>query len=228
MTDRDGRRWTLHRVGHEATAIVTLDDALRDPDRARDLAARSDFRVDSPFYPGVRAALPAALELELVALAEPILREVFGQSGAVRVEGARFALVCAPPHKLSPPQRLPHFDGTEASLFACVLYLATRDHGGTGFYRHAGTGFESITPERSAPYFEQLRSDLQAFGTPPPQYFAAPSRIFAETAAFPAQFNRMLLYPGNVLHSGLIDNQRPPPASIADGRLTITCFFRVG
>lgn len=227
MKDSPPIRWNITSIGHSATPVVCIEQALRSPCVARQLATRAAFAVDSPFYPGVRAVLPAELEAEVAALASPVLREVFGRSGPMQVESARFALVCAPPQQLAPPQRLPHFDGTADNLFACVLYLSHDDHGGTAFFRHVSTGFEAITDARQPRYFESLGRNLSEFGKPKPAYFAGMPDVFETIATFDHAFNCMVIYPGNVLHSGMIDSKRPPPPSIERGRLTITSFFRV-
>lgn len=223
MGEPSAPRWRRVAAGREGVVHVA-DQALSDPEAARRLAKEARFAVDSPFYPGVRAPLPAGLQDEMLSL----VREALAAAGDHRepvMDLAAFALVCRPPADLSPPQRLPHFDGTSDGLYACVLYLAAHQVGGTAFYRHISTGYEMIDDARQPAYFEALRGDLARLGPPPRGYFRGDGGIFAQTCSFSADFNRMVLYPGNLLHSGIIADDPAPVASILDGRLTITCFL---
>jgi hypothetical protein len=213
-------------VGHESSSVLTIGDALHDPTAARVAAQFAQYGVDSQYYPGIRAPLPAPLQREMLGLATRALQEAYGFAGSLAWDSGHFALVCQPAADLSLMQRLPHYDGCSDQLYACVLYLATQDWGGTAFFRHRSTGFESISPGREQDYLARLQGDLASFGPPPQDSFAAPSQIYETTESFVAAYNRMLLYRGNMLHSGIIDSANVPPPSPDTGRLTITCFFR--
>jgi hypothetical protein len=200
-----------------------IDAALRDPHEARRLADLARFAVDEGFYPGIRAPLPDALRNEITGLVRGALR--VGDPAAVVLEDATFGIICRPPAALLPAQRLPHYDGTSPDLLAGVLYLSPHPVGGTAFYRHVGTKMERIDPSSEARYHQALGTDIATHGPPPPGYFATYPGVFERIAECEARFNRLLLYPGNLLHSGLIANDPPPIPCRVRGRLTITCFL---
>ena len=104
-------------------------------------------------------------------------------------------------------------------------YLCEPMHGGTAFYRHRATGFETITRERLAAYMDSLQRELETNG-PPPQYLTGSDSRFEQIEAVEARFNRVLLYRSQVLHSGSVN-----AAALSDdprhGRLTANAFFYV-
>ncbi|QGP81012.1 DUF6445 family protein [Sphingobium sp. CAP-1] len=215
----------LHRLGRERNLVAGVDNILRDPDGVRAAAAAASFTVDSPFYPGVRAALPKDILAEVELGIWSILSRQFGCCREMVVQNASFALTTAPPERLRPPQRIPHFDGVDDSQFAALIHLGHRDLGGTGFFRHRSTGYETITADREADYFTALRADLERHGRPTPAYIDGSTAIYDMIGISPARFNRMAVYRGNMLHSALVclpDGLNSAPST---GRLTITCFL---
>ncbi len=108
---------------------------------------------------------------------------------------------------------------------AILHYLALEDGDGTGFYRHRSTGFETITPERGAAYFANLKADLAKHGPPPGAYINGDTAIFERIAHFEGRFNRALIYRGRLLHSGAISPGRDLPCDALTGRLTVASFL---
>ncbi|QJR03063.1 hypothetical protein HH800_13310 [Sphingobium yanoikuyae] len=224
MRKERGAPVTSH-IGQERALLVSLDDALSDPQRVRAMASVACFAVDSPFYPGVRAPLPQGVAAEVERLSWPVLAEHFGCRRGLNIKNASFALTVTAPAQLRPPQRIPHYDGTSDSQFAVLIHLGFDDLGGTGFFRHRSTGYESIGPERELSYFAALRSDLERFGRPKPSYIDESTAIYERIAVSSARFNRMILYRGNMLHSAMLRLPEGLSACPATGRLTITCFI---
>jgi len=219
--------WKAQPIGSEKGIILCLDDALKAPEAAVAEASNAVFEVNSPFYPGVRSPVSATLLEELAPLLQRGLHEGFGRKGALKMQNAAFAVVTAAPETLSPPQRIPHFDGPDGSLFAAVLYLCDPSYDGTGFFRHRTTGFESIDAARMDRYFASLRDDLIEKGRPAPAYMSGETDIYELVAEAPVRFNRLLLYRGNMLHSGIVRNAAALRGDPVAGRLTITCFMTV-
>jgi hypothetical protein len=104
-------------------------------------------------------------------------------------------------------------------------YLDGPESGGTAFYRHRRTGFEAITPAREAAYAAALAEDAREYGPPPPGYPMGDSAAYEQIGAVEARVDRLALYRGRQLHSGII----PDPAALSDdparGRLTINMFL---
>ncbi|MFN7159779.1 MAG: DUF6445 family protein, partial [Erythrobacter cryptus] len=129
------------------------------------------------------------------------------------------------PEQLSLRHRIPHHDHSDARRVAIMHYLGGPETGGTAFYRHRRTGFEAITPAREAAYAAGLAADAAEYGPPPPGYPGADSPAYEQIGMVEARPDRLALYRGCQLHSGVI----PDPAALspdpARGRLTINMFL---
>jgi hypothetical protein len=135
--------------------------------------------------------------------------------------------VTTPRAALSVSQRLPHCDAYDAKRIALVHYLAPDDRDGTGFFRHRSTGFESVDARRAAIYPDQLDAELRHRGLPPAGYWTGDGALFERIFAVEARYNRAIVYPSFLLHSGLIGADAPLSPDPASGRLTVTGFFSI-
>ena len=213
--------------GQEREPAVIVDDFLAEPRALVEAAATRTYAdVRNNLYPGVRAALPPQYLHHVLALVREPARIVFGLADldAARVEGD-FSVVATPPSQLQLLQCLPHFDTTDRRQLAVLHYLCRPEQGGTAFYRHRSTGYESIDATRHDNYMAALGADLKANGPPPRGYIRASSPLFEQTGVLEARFNRMVIYRSATLHSGMI----PPDATFdpdpRKGRLTANTFL---
>lgn len=226
-----GFRCEVVHVGNERLPVIVIDNFLREAARLVEFAqTRSEFRpLEGTLYPGVRAPMPQAYGLAINEYLRETICAVFGLGTAKIVsEHCDFALVTTPPEDLLSVQRCPHFDGTGISFIAGVHYLCAPEHGGTSFYRHRRTGFESIGEARRTIYAAALENDFATFGVPPAQYANGDSDLFERTASFDAVFNRLLLYRGVILHSGNIAPGFRLDGNPRTGRLTANSFLQFG
>lgn len=129
-----------------------------------------------------------------------------------------------PPDELRPLQRVPHFDCNRAYYFAITHFLHDGTHGGTGLYRHNPTGFENITEDRLEEYIRGGEEYLQAHGDPRPEYFSKSDDHFELFESIDYKPNRLVVYPGTLLHSGLIDPATDIDPDPKTGRLTANIF----
>jgi hypothetical protein len=214
------------RIGHEGTAVAVVDDCLAAPEAAVALADSLGYAPIGPYYPGVRAALGPDAAAAFGAALKGII------AGALSIDAARwagdcfFSIVTAAPANLAPIQRLPHFDGLEEARIAAVLFLASSDFGGTSFYRHRATGFETVNAARYPAYGEALKADVARHGLPPAAYIGDGAPLFDEIATFEPVFNRLLLYRGAALHCSRIRNADALNADPRKGRLTLNLFLQ--
>ena len=219
----------VQRLGREQQPLLVIDGLAAQPDA---LVAFAESGVpfhsrSGDYYPGVRKPLPAVYAENLCQTLGDTLREVFGVPAAARAQALLCALSMATtaPEKLRPIQRLPHFDSGDPNQLAVVHYLCPARFGGTAFYRHRASGFETIDTGRLHGYAAQLKRQVLA-SPPAPGYAAGDSELFEQIARVEARFNRAIIYRGNQLHSGLIDPACGLSADPASGRLTATTFFR--
>ncbi len=216
----------IERFSSENHILITIDAILSDPKIAIQTASLQIFAKITPQYPGVRAPLDPDLCASWLGELAPLLDDTFGKSAKGWEMQGWYSIVTTQPHQLQPIQRLPHVDGTDPNQIALMLYLNRTPHGGTAFFRHKSTGLETLTAETYPRYGAALQQDVARTGLPPAAYATDGAPHFERTHTVPGIFNQAVLYRGNILHSGVIDNATPLPADPATGRLTINAFFR--
>jgi hypothetical protein len=206
--------------------VTCIKDFMDDPVSALNDASLQKFAKITPQYPGIRAPLPQTVALEWLEMLSPMLNESFGKAEYGWEIQAWYSLVTAKPHELIPLQRFPHVDGINPRQLAMMLYLHETDHGGTAFFRHRSTGLEALTDETFPTYRTALEREVQQAGLPPAAYVTDGAPLFERTYASEGAFNQAIFYPGNLLHSGIINSDAPLSADPRKGRLTINAFFR--
>jgi hypothetical protein len=216
---------SLVRIGREAQPVVLIDDFVLDPARLRSAAVALNYRTLGRHYPGLRAEVDPR---DVAAYLDPIrdlIADVFGCAQGLDIVSAGYSIVTTRPADLTPIQRLPHFDGFEAERIALLHYLGGQDQGGTAFYRHRSTGYETITADRHAAYDAALRRDVAQHGLPAPAYIKGDTPIYEQIARFEAVPNRALVYRGHSLHCADMPDDldfTPDPRS---ARLTVNTFL---
>jgi len=215
-------------LGNEGAVLLIIDNLVADPERLVRKAARRPFDSRSNYFPGPRTQAPAMYAPFLESVLNPLLLEHFGiQPGRFKFSMCHYSLVATPPQELKFLQRVPHIDSTGGDGLATVHYLFHGHWGGTAFYRHRKTGFESVNKERQENYFRQLEAESQGDDAPGAGYINGDTALFEQTAKADAVFNRMLVYRRNSLHSACIENHDVPPPDPLAGRLSINSFIDV-
>jgi len=214
---------TAGYIGNEREPLLRVEAMVAQPQTLIDLAAATRFAPafgPTGGYPGLRAPAPSDyVETIVRALTGPIA-EAFSL-GPIRPLRANcsFSLVTLPADKLVPVQRAPHVDTVNGWQFAILHYLCDPGFGGTAFYRHRATGFETLTEERLPAYHSARGEEGWADG-----YVEEGAPWFERTAEVPADFNSLVVYRSRVLHSGRIlapERLSPDPRR---GRLTANIF----
>ena len=213
-------------IGADRIDIVEVPNIFKAPEAVARTAESHSFEPINPHYPGLRAEVEGALLGELCRVVSDLAALHFGAPRTDWTGQAWYSIVTQAPETLTPIQRMPHFDGFDESQMAVMIYLHRTAHGGTAFYRHKSTGFEQITEARYPTYKAHLEADVQKYGLPTAQYIQDGAPMFERIAQSTNSYNHLCLYPGTVLHSGVIDNHVPLPSEPKSGRLTINGFFR--
>lgn len=217
----------LLRVGLEGEPVFWLDAVFSDPRAIVDHAAtEAAFGPGGLAYPGVRAAVPQIANHALIYALGPVVAQIFGIADGHQLGlETSFSIVTQGPSDLKPAQRIPHFDVTDPRALAIVIYLCAPHWGGTAFFRHRSTGFETVSADRNAAYNRRLAYELAA--TPLPQGLPDDRHpLFEQIHCVEPVFNRLVLYRSRLLHSATLPPDRTPSASPRDGRLTITSFLK--
>ena len=213
-------------LGQEQAPLLVIDNLLADPENLVELAAGKLFGDDNTHYPGSRAKAPLSYQQFVLDQFRGLFGEVFGLPAAqLRFTSCHFSLSTLPPEMLYHLQCIPHIDSLRGNQLAFVHYLFKRDLGGTAFYRHRHTGFEVITPEREAAYFQRVAEEKTGPDKPPRGYIDASTALYERIHAEAGVFNRMLVYRRNSLHSGSIAAPLAIDANPRTGRLTLNGFI---
>ncbi len=215
----------MRSLGREGEPLIIIDDFSG---RAEDLRRRGEqahYQDGGAAYPGIRAwCEPDYLDIRR-ALMMQIMQQAFGFRKGVKCDASTYSLVTSAPEKLQPHQCIPHYDHAQGQLIAIMHYLDGPHTGGTAFYRHRRTGFEAITSARESAYDIALAQDERDFGLPPQGYCYGNSERYEMIDEVEARPDRLVLYRGRVLHSGVIPDAGALSDDPAKGRLTINMFM---
>ena len=222
----------LRRVGKEQSPVVVIDDFSSRLDEilllAQTLAPYP--AIQGNYYPGLRRIIEPADEAAN-AYVEATCRDAAQFiAGAFDVEGfslleASFSMVTTQPSELSRPQRAPHFDSPDPNYYALLHYLRVPEESGTAFYRQRSTGIERVTEANIARFITTAEREA-ALLSADTGYISGSDRFFEQIGAVEAVPDRLLIYQGSLLHSGIIPASMSFSADPRSGRLTANLFVR--
>ena len=216
---------TLHRFGHEAAPVLQIDEFSGIADELLARGRSASYQDAGAMYPGLRSwCEPDYLDRNRTLLFQA-LHHVFGFQKGVKLDASTYSLVTLAPEELAPIQRIPHYDHAAGNIVAAMHYLLGPETGGTAFYRHRRTGFETVTSQREDAYNAGLEADEGEFGPPPEGYYYGNSDRYELIGEIEARPDRFILYSGRMLHSGVIPHPERLTADPHTGRLTINMFM---
>ena len=223
----------LRRVGSMQSPVVVIEDFSGEADVAASIAdSLAPFpQVGSVnYYPGVRRFIgrdDGAANAYVERLCERAAQFI---AGAFDVDGfdlleASFSIVTAKPSELRSAQRAPHFDSTDQKYFALLHYLRVPAGTGTAFYRQRATGIERVTEANIAKFV--TTAEAQSALLPPDSgYIGGSDQFFEQIGAVDGVADRLIIYQGSLLHSGIIPVDMNFSADPREGRLTANIFVR--
>lgn len=192
-------------------------------------AAMAPFpRIAGNHYPGVRRHIVESDEAafayvgETLRMAAPFIGGAFDTDAFDLIE-ASFSMVTAPPATLSPAQRAPHFDSTDPDHIAVLHYLSDTPGTGTAFYRQRATGIELVDDANVAAFVATAKRDASAR---PAAYINATDAHYEQIGAVEVRPDRLVIYRGSLLHSGIIPPDMAMSGDPRVGRLTANLFVR--
>jgi hypothetical protein len=215
----------LRRFGHGQHPVVVIDDFSGHVDAIVEIAAAlAPFPQNGDsFFPGLRRYITQE-DQAAFAYATAVLQNAgrfiggaFDHDSFDWVE-ASFSMVATAPDALTPPQRAPHFDSSDPADLAVLHYLC--DTEGTAFYRHRQTGIEQVNDANSAEFIQQARpAALAAQG-----YIHDSDQDYERIGHVEGVRDRLVIYRGSLLHSGIIPPGKPLSTDPRVGRLTANLF----
>ncbi|MEQ8953264.1 MAG: DUF6445 family protein [Gammaproteobacteria bacterium] len=218
---------------HNGSALVVVDDALRDPEMLVRLASEQLPKLvpdDRWQYPGIEVALAQSDVEPYAKFLRRHIRDYFGVSRVVREAYARLSMVTLAPEQLNWSQRMCHIDGVSANpgerSLASVLYLfRDSDLGGTCFFQQRA----------DVPHYLQMFQDGRPgpgsekfdFFQQPPAYHTDSNEFYQLDQFVEARWNRMIFYRGDTPHSAHIISPDRLSNDPLSGRLTLNGFYRM-
>jgi hypothetical protein len=221
----------LRRVGNSQSPVVVIDDFSGALDGILAVAeSLAPYPPHTNYYPGVRRVISAADSAANAYVQQICERAAAFIAGAFDVDGftlleASFSMVTTDPSVLSPPQRAPHFDSTDQKYLAVLHYLRVPPETGTGFYRQRSTGIERITDANVDTFVRTARRESAAPAATS-GYIQGSDAHFEQIGAVDGIADRLIIYHGSLLHSGLIPPDMDRSADPREGRLTANIFVR--
>ncbi|GFE85979.1 DUF6445 family protein [Steroidobacter agaridevorans] len=215
----------LQHVGAERQPLMIVDDVLAEPQAMIDEARVANFYVPHHTnYPGINAPIPQSYYLTVIAALRGPIEAAFGLSRSAYISYFGFlALATIGAAEAQPVQKIPHRDSPDPNRLAMVHYLCRGNFGGTGFFRHRATGYESVDASRQAIYESAARREL-AETSQAHRYVDARTSNYELIGHSEAVFNRLIVYRSHVLHTALLaDSAGSPDPTV--GRLTANGFI---
>ncbi|WP_330848772.1 DUF6445 family protein [Aurantiacibacter sp. MUD11] len=220
----------VRNVGRSKSPVMIVDGLLANPKEwVRYAEEQIEFSSDPELlahYPGVRALAPDVYLEQLTNVLGLAIADTFDFRIERSIESqTMFSVTTTDPNELTVMQRVPHYDGVGSNALAAVHYLFEEDYGGTAFYRQVPTGIEVIDSGNVDDYKNCLPGDgrEEAVGG---GYFVSSNENFRQIGKVRAKFNRLMIYRGQLLHSGMVNADAGLPSQPGRGRLTLNCFMR--
>lgn len=216
---------SIRPLGREREPLVVIDGFSGMADALLEQACAARYQHAGAAYPGIRSwADPGYLDRRRPLMMQ-IMNRVFGFQKGVRLDASTFSIVTFAECDLNPLQRIPHYDHGSGEVIAVMHYLLGPESGGTAFYRHRRTGFETVTLPREDAYNAALAMDERQFGMPPARYCHGTTDWFEMIDEVEAVPDRLIIYRGRQLHSGVIPNPAALSSDPRQGRVTVNMFI---
>ncbi len=213
-------------IGNEKVPMLVVDNFLKDPESlVKYCIDANSFNNADSFYPGLRMPAPRLYIYAIHHYLGELIEAVFGlKKNAWHNGRSVYSMVVTMPADMKQQQCVPHVDSFKKYDLACVHYLCDATKGGTSLYRHKKTGYEIINEDR-VPHYTQVALEEGMLEVSPKSYMNGSNNFFEQTACVDALFNRIVLYPANVLHSGNIAPDFDFDPYPKTGRLTLNSFI---
>lgn len=215
-------------VGRSRTPVIVIDDFGVDLEEIIDYACGpAEYGPDTTsMYPGLRASLPKDFVRVVMKNVYKLLFSVYNVPPELGLKAVRaaYSLITTPERELAPGQCRPHFDTNRRYYLAILYYLNPGPFCGTGLYRHRATGLERVMEEDVGTYIKSSEDHAAAHGPPEQAYVKGSNDEYELYHRIEYRPNRLVVYPGCLLHSGLVNpavDINPDPRT---GRLTANIF----
>jgi len=226
--------YTVQKISIPGTTLhlTIIDEFLLDTDAvihfAHNIAYFNPMFADSTLFPGVRDKMPMPYSRLLKCFFEEIvLPDITPESSyQVHFHNSLLSLVTCPPSKLAVNQKMPHVDSCRSGDYAFVHYLSSKEFGGTNFYCYKPRDLIEFTEDKKN-ILSEIISNVTNSTNDHSGYITNSTSLFENILSVEAKFNRLIIYPANVLHSANLSSPNSYCGDINQGRLSISSFASI-
>ncbi len=215
-------------VGKDKTPVIIIDDYISNLDEIiSQVVKNAQFKGEEVTkYPGVRSSIPKPI---VVSYLKPLMKTLykvykFSQDLQPTPIDNCFSLITQQPDELSAMQSWPHFDTPNPNLIAVLHYLDKGNHGGTAFFQHNKSGIDRVDDQNKDLYFKHAHDYFSVLNTNSFNYCTEAHSEFTCYQKIAYKPNRLLIFPGQLLHSTLVDLETDINGNPETGRLTANMF----
>jgi hypothetical protein len=219
----------IELIGTNKIPVITVDDYIENHNELIGLIKNTACFLPDKItsYPGVRSAIPKDLVVDYL---QPLMKGIMKIYNYLKElqplpKDNYFSLITKQPNELSPIQSWPHFDTANSNLIAVIHYLGKGEHGGTGFFRHKKSGLECIEPNNKAFFYQCADEYFQRNSVQNLGYCHEQHNEFSCYKKISYKPNRLIVFPGYLLHSTLVNLATDISNNIETGRLTANMFI---
>ncbi len=224
----------VHEVGRSKSKVIVIDDCLPNAiDLVDAAAALPTFPLEvRTGYPGRRHQIgpgdkASVYVMDILRVAGLVIPGYFHVDN-FRVFEASYSLATTPPAQLKPGQRIPHYDWDDPAYLAILLHLHHIPQTGTAFYRHRASGLEQIDKASVPQLRNWVQADLADEAREANLFQGQMSTHYEQIFHVEGRFNRLVIYPGCLLHSGYFSPEFNYSDDPRAGRLTANLFIQTG
>lgn len=215
-------------VGKENIPVIIIDDfAVNTSDIINDACTNTKFEgVENSYYPGVRSKLPKAYVIAVLQAVYQLIAKIYKIPSHLQLKPQEiyYSLITYQEKELNLIQRMPHFDTSRHYYFAVLHYLNNAPHGNTGLFRHVPTQLERVEDNNVNYYLNAAQTFIDNNGEPPQTYCTGSNEHFELYHEIEYKPNRLVIYPGHLLHSIIVCSEKDIDANPETGRLTANIF----
>lgn len=195
---------------------------------AHNLAYFNPMFSDNSFYPGIRDNMPLPYKNLLKAFFDTkILPEILNRDDINSTfHKCLLSLITCQPSKLIYDQKVPHIDSCDSRDYAFVHYLSDEELGGTSIYKYKPKNLIEFNEEHKS-VLSEITSEVEKCLEEHQGYITGTTSLFEQTLNINAQFNRLVIYQGNLLHSANIISAESYCSDPKKGRLSIASFASI-
>ena len=219
----------VQAVGQAGTPVIVIDDFGADLGDLIGNACResAEYGPDATsMYPGLRARLPKSYTLEVMKQLYRLFFRIYSipSNLGMKAVNAAYSLITTPESELKPSQCRPHIDSTRPNFLAILHYLNDGAFCDTGLFRHRETGLERITEDCLDQYNRSCEAHAAVHGETEGAYVKGSNEEYELYHRIEYRPNRLVVYPGCLLHSGLVNPEIDVDSNPRTGRLTANIF----